>query len=51
MPAVSKKQAAFMRSVIAGKAKAPGLSKAEARKFVDHVPTKNLPTRANRSKR
>lgn len=50
MPATSRKQAAFMRAVASGSIKKKGLSKAEARKFVEHVPTKNLPLRAKKKR-
>jgi hypothetical protein len=36
-----------MRGVASGAIKKPGLSKEEAREFVEHVPTKNLPERKN----
>jgi hypothetical protein len=50
MPAKSKKQARFMRAVAAGDAKAPGLSKAEAREFVKGHSTKGLPEKAKKRK-
>ena len=46
MPPKSKAQARFMRAVAAGDAKAPGLSKAEAREYVEGHPTKRLPEHA-----
>lgn len=43
MPPKSKAQARLMRAVASGDAKVPGLSKKEAREYVQGTPTKNLP--------
>lgn len=43
MPPRSKKQASYMRSVVSGKIKAPGLSKEEANEYVEGYSTKHLP--------
>lgn len=50
MPAKSKAQARFMRAVASGSAKAPGLSRKEAKEYVSGHSTKNLPERAKRRK-
>jgi hypothetical protein len=50
MPPKSKKQAAFMRAVASGKVKARGLSKAQAKEFVEGHSTKDLPTRKKKRK-
>jgi hypothetical protein len=51
MPPKSKQQARFMRAVASGKAKAPGLSKAEAKEYVSGHPTKGLPEKAKKGKK
>lgn len=48
MPPRSKAQARFMRGVASGSIKAPGLSKAEANKYVSGYPTKSLPERVDK---
>ena len=48
MPVKSQAQAKYMRAVAAGSVKAKGLSKAQAKEFVAHQPTKNLPARAKK---
>ena len=48
MPPVSKAQARFMRAVASGDAKAPGLSKSEAKEYVSGQSTKGLPERAGK---
>lgn len=48
MPPRSKAQARFMRAVAGGSIKAPGLSKAEANKYVSGYPTKSLPERVDK---
>ena len=48
MPVKSKQQAKFMRAVESGSIKAPGLSRKEAKEFVEHVPTKNLPEKVKK---
>ena len=48
MPPRSKAQARFMRAVAGGSIKAPGLSKAEASKYVSGYPTKSLPERVDK---
>jgi hypothetical protein len=40
-----------MRSVAAGKAKAPGLSKKEAKEFVSGYPTRDLPKKVKPRKK
>ena len=50
MPPKSQQQAKFMRAVAAGTAKAPGLSKAEAKEFVSGHATKGLPARVSHPK-
>ncbi len=48
MPPKSQAQARFMWAVASGKAKAPGLSKKEAKEFVSGHPTKGLPAKAKK---
>lgn len=48
MPATSKKQFRFMKAVEHGDAKAPGLSKAEAKEHTKGQSPKNLPVRAKK---
>lgn len=45
MPPRSKAQARFMRAVASGDAKAKGLSKSEAKEYVEGHSTKGLPER------
>ena len=45
MPPRSKAQARFMRAVASGDVKSKGLSKKQAKEFVEHHSTKNLPER------
>lgn len=49
MPPRSKAQTRFMHAVAEGKAKAPGLSKKEAREYVKDTP-KGLPERVKHKK-
>jgi hypothetical protein len=52
MPAKSKQQWKFMKSVAAGKAKAKGLSKAEAEEYVSSQPSpKGLPRKVKKEKK
>ena len=51
MPPKSKAQSRFMRSVAAGKAKAPGLSKEQAKEYVEGHSTKGLPEKAPKKKK
>lgn len=46
----SRRQAGFMGRVIAGKAHAPGLSKAEAKDMTRGVKVKRLPVRSRKSR-
>ena len=48
MPAVSKRQFAFMQGVAHGNIKAKGLSKKDAREFVSGQSPKGLPKRKKR---
>lgn len=48
MPPKSRAQARFMRAVASGAVKAPGLSRKEAREFVEGHPTKALPEKAKK---
>lgn len=48
MPAVSKKQAAFMGAIAGGQLKKPGLSPETAKEFVRGVKVKSLPTYAHK---
>ena len=50
MPAKSKAQARFMGAVAGGKAKAKGLSKAEAKEFLRGNKIRDLPARARKGK-
>ena len=50
MPVKSKAQARFMRAVESGDAKAPGLSRAEAKEFVHGQSTKHLPEHTKKRK-
>ena len=43
MPPRSRKQAAFMRAVASGSIKKKGLTKKEAKEYVEGHPTKHLP--------
>lgn len=47
-PPKSKAQARFLRAVASGDAKAKGLSKKEAREYVEGYETKDLPERAKK---
>jgi len=48
MPAKSKAQARFMRGVASGDIKAKGLSKKEAKEFVEGHSTKGLPEKVKK---
>jgi hypothetical protein len=48
MPAKSKAQYRFMKAVESGAAKAPGLSKKEAKEYVAGQSPKGLPEKKNR---
>ena len=50
MPPKSKAQAKFMRAVAQGDIKKKGLSRKEAKEYVEGHPTKNLPERKRKSK-
>lgn len=51
MPARSKAQFKFMKAVESGKAKAPGLSKREAKEFTKGQSPKGIPSKAGTSKK
>ena len=51
MPAVSRKQARFMRAVASGSIKKKGLSKAKALEFVEGQSTKDLPEKVKKKKK
>lgn len=48
VPARSKAQARFMRAVASGDVKAKGLSRSQAKEYVEGHPTKRLPARKGR---
>ena len=50
MPAKSKQQAKFMRAVMSGSIKKPGLTKKKASEFVTGVSLKGLPKKVKRGK-
>lgn len=50
MPPRSQKQARFMRAVASGDIKKKGLSKKEAKEYVEGHPTKGLPKRKREKK-
>ena len=50
MPAVSKKQAAFMGAVAGGAVKKKGLSAAKAKEFLRGQSVKNLPKTAKKKR-
>ena len=51
MPVKSLAQLNFMRAVVSGKRKAPGLSKEKAQEFIDSTKTtKNLPKKVGSQK-
>lgn len=50
MPPVSKRQARFMRAVVEGDVKVKGLSREEAREYVEGYPVKDLPEKASKRK-